>query len=324
MKSTKNLLPFLFLILIGCQSKSEVYYHLQGEIFRTKYNIKYQYNRPLNQEIEEKLKAFDLSLNPFNRSSVIYKINNNIDSTVDEWFKTVFLKAFEISELTGGSYDITTAPLINLWGFGFEKIGEATPEKVDSLKQFVGYRKIRLKSDQIIKEDPRVQLNASSIAKGFSCDVIAELLESYEINDYMVEIGGEIRAKGLNPNGECWQIQIDIPIDDITGDIHERMKIIPLCNQSLATSGNYRNYFVKDGKKYAHTIDPFSGYPAESNLLSVSVVYSDCMTADAWATAFMTMDLEKAIALAKTIPGLNYLFIYMDEETGAFSTTQNF
>jgi thiamine biosynthesis lipoprotein len=258
------------------------------------------------------LEKFDLSLNPFNQESIIYKVNNNEPVEVDDWFITVFNKAREISEISGGTYDITCAPLINLWGFGFSKIENANQQTIDSLKQFVGYEKVHLEGRKVIKDDPRLQLNASSIAKGYACDVIAQLFDSLGITDYMVEIGGEINAKGKSPRGNCWRIEITKPLDDATGQQQERMERVELCNKSLATSGNYRNYYVKDEKKIAHTINPLTGYPAESNILSASVFYPDCMTADAFATAFMTMELEKAVSIGDRIPELAYLFIYAD------------
>jgi thiamine biosynthesis lipoprotein len=304
---------FFFLCLFSCK-QAVTYYETSGEVFKTSFHIKYKYNQELGKEIEACLSKFDLSLNPFNKESIIYKVNNNIPVEVDDWFITVFNKAKEVSEISGGTYDITCAPLINLWGFGFSKIDSVNQSVIDSLKQFVGYRKIRLEGRKIVKDDPRIQLNASSIAKGYSCDIIAELLESYGITDYMVEIGGEIHAKGKNAKGVCWKIEIPKPIDNSTNQANQRMDVVKLCNQSIATSGNYRKYYIKNGKKIAHTIDPLTGYPAESNILSASVIYYNCMTADAFATAFMTMTLDKAIAIAKQIPDMDYLFIYADAD----------
>ncbi|MDH8702057.1 thiamine biosynthesis lipoprotein [Dysgonomonadaceae bacterium PH5-43] len=309
--------PCLFLLLIllftGCNSKDEsVYYHTKLAIFKTSANFKYNYTKELGAEISARLDSFDLSLNPFNNNSIIYKVNNNIDVEVDDYFITCFNKAQEIAALTDGVYDITAAPLINLWGFGFQKMDSVTPEAIDSLKQFVGYEKVNLEAGRVVKKDPRLQLNMSSIAKGYACDVIADLFDSYAIEDYMVEIGGEVRAKGKNPNGNLWKIGIASPLDDKSGAVSGTQETLSLDNYALATSGNYRNYYIKDGKKYAHTISPKTGYPSESNLLSASVIYPDCMTADAFATAFMALGIDKAEELAKQIPELSYLFIYED------------
>ncbi len=307
-------------LLVSCSSELKTeYFHTQVNIFNTTANFKYKFNRSLDKEISARLDSFDLSLNPFNKNSIIYKVNNNIPVEVDDWFITVFNQAQTIARATDGMYDITVAPLVNLWGFGYEKMKEPTPQLIDSVKQFVGYTKINLEGRKVIKSDPRLQLNASSIAKGYAVDVIAELLEMYGINDYMVEIGGEIRASGVNPNGKYWKIGITKPIDDNTGTDQENQKIIELRQGALATSGNSRNYYIKNGKKYAHTINPLTGYPSESNLLSATVLFPECITADAFATAFMAMGMEKAKALADKTPNLSYIFIYRGEN-GEFLT----
>ncbi|MCC8146048.1 MAG: FAD:protein FMN transferase [Bacteroidales bacterium] len=310
----------LLFSFISCKGRNTVkdpeYFHTQIQIFKTSANIKYSYPRELGKEISARLDSVALSMNPDNNKTIISKVNNNMDVEADDWFIACFNKAQEIAALTDGVYDITAAPLINLWGFGFQKMDQVTPGKIDSLKQFVGYKKVRLEGRKIIKEDPRLQLNMSSIAKGYSCDVIADLFEGYGIENYMIEIGGEIRAKGKNPKGRTWTIGITTPIDDRSGEIKETQEIVFLHDYSLATSGNYRNFYVRDGKKYAHTIDPRTGYPSEANILSASVFAADCMTADAFATAFMALGLEKSVRLADQIPGMTYLFIYSgDGET---------
>jgi len=317
---TKNTLFFLFIISLGmlfaaCSNKTGEqtkieYYHTQGNIFNTNCNIKYEFSRMLDNEIAARLDSFNLSLNPFNEHSIIYKVNNNQDVEVDDWFITVFNEARKISEQTGGMYDITAGPLINLWGFGFENAGETTPQAIDSIRQFVGYNKVRIEGRKVIKDDPRIRLNASSIAKGYAVDLVSELLESYGIGNYMVEIGGEVHAKGVNPNGEYWKIEILKPIDDNTGRIKERLEVISLNDTSIATSGNNRNYYIKDGKKYAHTINPVTGYPSESGMLSAIVLHPQCMIADGWATAFMTLGIERSIELANQMPDMKCIFVY--------------
>ncbi|MDR2682828.1 MAG: FAD:protein FMN transferase [Dysgonamonadaceae bacterium] len=309
----KYFLPLIVLLLFSC-GKRETWYLTQGEIFKTDLHIKYKYHTDLGKEIYACLDSFDLSLNPFNKASIIYKVNHNEAVEVDDWFIAVFNQAQEISRISNGYYDITCAPFINLWGFGYEKTDSIRPEVIDSLKQFVGYEKVRLDGRRVVKADPRLQLNASSIAKGYAVDVIAGLLQSYGIGDYMIEIGGEIRTQGKNPSGNPWSIEILKPLDDATGQIREQQAIIHLGDCALATSGNYRNFYLRDGKKYAHTINPLTGYPAEESILSASVLYPDCMTADAFATAFMAMGLERATPVADSIPQLEYLFIYSDEK----------
>lgn len=301
-------------LLLSCTSGNKrdwLYYQDQGEIFATGYHIKYAYKRSLKEEIEAELNKFDLSLNPFKENSVITKVNRNEPVELDSFFLKVFHKSQEISQKTDGKFDITVSPLINAWGFGFQNMDSVTPEIIDSLKEFVGYKKITIDSQgNIIKADPRVQINTSAIAKGYSCDVIGQLLENYDIENYMVEIGGEITAKGVNEKGECWRIGIDKPIDDTSGMLHDLQTVLSLCNKSMATSGNYRNYYIKDGKKYAHTIDPITGYPSQLDILGATIIADDCMTADAYATAFMAMGTERSVEIAGTIDGLYYYFIY--------------
>lgn len=317
-----HVLLLLFLSLaFSCTSGSKrdyIYYQDQGEIFTTGYHIKYAYNRSLKEEIVAELNRFDMSLNPFKENSVITKVNRNEPVEPDSFFLNVFRRSEEISRKTGGAFDITVSPLINAWGFGFQNMDSVTPEIIDSLKDFVGYEKISLDAGgNIVKTDPRVQINTSAIAKGYACDVVADLLESYGIENYMVEIGGEITAKGINDKGECWRIGIDKPIDDATGMLHDLQTVLSLCDKSLATSGNYRNYYIKDGKKYAHTIDPHTGYPSQLDILGATVIADDCMTADAYATAFMVLGMEKSIEKAKEWPDLHYYLIY-EKPDGSF------
>lgn len=317
-KRTISILFFsLSLLFAGC-SRPGSFFLSQGEVFHTSYHIKYEAEASLGDSILTKLHEFDLSLNPFKAESLISRINHNESMQTDSFFTRVFKRAEEVSSLSGGAFDITCAPLINLWGFGFEKIGEATPQAIDSIKQFVGYQKIRLVNGEIQKDDPRVQLNCSAIAKGYACDVIAELLDKHGCKNYLVEIGGEVRAKGKNPQGECWRIEISKPIDDPTGIISQRQEVISLCNKSMATSGNYRNFYIKDGKKYAHTIHPGTGYPAESDMLSATVIADDCMTADAYATVFLVLGTKKSKELISQLnasgkESLQCFFIYLND-----------
>ena len=286
----------------------------EGTIFGTIYHITYRSKANLQPEILAELKRFDGSLSMFNPESVITCVNRG-DSTVvlDDWFVHVFTKGREVSEATGGCFDMTVAPLVNAWGFGFKKSDSVTAAMIDSIRQFVGYQKVRLTPDgRIEKDDPRLMLDASAIAKGYACDVVAQFLASKGIKDYMVEIGGEVMTEGYNPQGREWRIGVNKPIEDASASLGEIEAIVKLHDQGMATSGNYRNFYYKDGKRFAHTIDPLTGYPVEHTLLSATVIAADCMTADAYATAFMVMGLERSIALVDSIPGLDALFIYSD------------
>ena len=285
-KNITILVSLLILSHTACSDKGQ-YFEESGSVFHTSYHIKYKAKQILTDKIDSELQRFNLSLNPFNPNSTIAKVNNNEDVEVDEWFTEVFNKAEEISQKSGGAFDITCAPLINLWGFGFSKMDSVTPQMIDSIKAFVGYQKVRLEGKKIIKEDPRILLNCSSIAKGYACDVIARLLEKEGVKNYMVEIGGEVTMKGVNQQGDCWRVGINKP--------------------EIGTS-----FYIKDGKKYAHTINPATGYPAGQNILSATIVAEDCMTADAYATTFMVLGDEKAKLLAQSIPQIEYFIIYAD------------
>ena len=312
----KHILLFLFtILLISCKSSSKeaelTYYQESGEIFHTTFHIKYEYDRSVREEIMEALQRFDDSLNPFKENSIIGKVNNNVPVKLDSMFLKVFNKSMEVARITDGKFDITASPFINAWGFGFKDMDNVTKEKIDSMKPFVGYNKIRIENGEIIKDDPRVQINTSGISKGYSCDVVAYMLQELGIKNYMVEIGGEITMKGVNEKGNCWRIGIDKPTDDSTAMRRELQIILSICDKAVATSGNYRNYYMKDGVKYSHTIDPLTGYPSEQNILGATIIADDCMTADAYATAFMAMGLDKSVGVAHKIPGLHYYFIYV-------------
>ncbi|WP_221657973.1 FAD:protein FMN transferase [Bacteroides salyersiae] len=300
--------------------KNNVPYHsINGLVFGTIYNITYQYDGDLKSEIEAELKRFDGSLSPFNDTSIISRINRNEEIVTDSFFQTCFNRSMEISEETNGAFDITIAPLANVWGFGFKKGEFPDSMKIDSLLQITDYKKVKLVDGRIVKEDPRIMLSCSAVAKGYSVDVVARLLEKKGIQNYMVDIGGEIVAKGKNSRNGLWRIGINKPIDDSLSVNQEIQTILELSDAGLATSGNYRNFYYKDGKKYAHTIDPRTGYPVQHNILSATVIAEDCMTADALATAFMVMGLEEASAFANTHPAIDAYFIYSDEN-GKFQT----
>ena len=301
-------------LLAGCVNKKGEYYEESGTVFHTLYQIKYQSNELLTEKIDRELQDFSLSLNPFNPNSIIAKVNRNEPVEVNQWFIDVFTKAQEISAKSDGAFDATVAPLINLWGFGFSKMDSVTPAMIDSIKQFVGYQKIRLEGKTVVKDDPRVMLNFSAIAKGYACDVVARLLEREGVTNYMVNIGGEIVVNGVNQYGDCWRLGINKPEEDQKGINQKVEEIVRPCKKAgFATSGDYRNFYEKDGKKYAHTIDPVTGYPAGQNVLSATVIADDCMTADGYATVFMVLGVEKAVEMAKSFSGIEYYLIYLDE-----------
>lgn len=230
--------------------------------------------------------------------------------TADSLLTDVFMLAKSISEETDGAFDITVAPLVNAWGFGFDSSTNVSRETIDSLRQFVGFEKIALKDGKIVKQDSRTMLDCSAIAKGYGVDHVARLLDSKGVENYMIDIGGELVLKGKNPKMNVWRIGINKPIDDSLSVNQELQTVIEITNAGLATSGNYRNFYYKDGKKYAHTIDPRTGYPVQHNILSSTVVAKDCATADAYATSFMVLGLDSAKAICNAHPELDAYFIY--------------
>lgn len=293
--------------------------NVQGLVFGTYYSITYQYGEDLKTEIDEELKRFDNSLSPFNQSSIISRVNRNEDVEVDTLFENVFNRSGIISEETNGAFDATIAPLANAWGFGFKKGDFPTDATVDSLLQITDYRKVSLQNNKVIKEDPRIMISYSAIAKGYSVDVIAGYLDRKGIKNYMVDIGGEIVVKGINPQGEAWRIGISQPSDDKESVNQDVQLIFQITDVGVATSGNYRNFYYKDGKKYAHTIDPRTGYPVQHSILSATVLADDCMSADAYATAFMVMGLDESIEFLNSHPEIGACFIYSGED-GEYQT----
>ena len=291
------------------------YFHEEGLIFGTIYSIKYQYSESIKDTIEVELKKVDSVFSAFNPNSVISRINRN-DTTVvlNDWFIKLFKKSEEVSQESDGAFDITVAPLVNAWGFGFRKSeDEVNQSVIDSLLKIVGYKTVHLENNRIVKENKQTMLDASAVAKGYACDIITTLLEAKGIKNYLVEIGGELRAGGVNQKGECWAIGIKEPTENSGNREFIRQKI-RLCEGGLATSGNYSNFYYKNGKKYAHTIHPKTGYPELNNLLSVSVIAPDCMTADAYATAFMVSGVEKSKEILQRHPELHVYLIYLSEK----------
>ena len=264
----------------------------EGRIFGTTYRITYKAKNSYAEEIKNTLQAVDNSLSPINKSSIISKINNNEEVALDNMFTYVYNMAQSVSEATDGAFDITVAPLVNAWGFGFKKGIEPDSATIEEMKTYTGYRKISLKDGKIVKEHPQTMLNCSAIAKGYGCDAVASMLRSNGIDDYMVEIGGEVALKGKNSKDTRWTIGVNKPVEDAR-QTNELQTVLQLTDCSMATSGNYRNYRFIDGKKYSHTIDPHSGYPVTHTLLSATVIAKECAYADALATAFMVMGAQE-------------------------------
>lgn len=283
------------LLLVSCAQKE--YRQNTNFVFGTIYNITYQSDRDLQQEIEAELMKVDGEFSMFNPQSTVARINSG-DSTVErsEMFNEIYQLAQTVSKETDGAFDITVAPLVNAWGFGFKHEQLPTPGQVDSLLQL------------------RNQMDFSAIAKGYGCDVVARLLESHGIHNYMVEIGGEVVVSGKNAKGDDWHIGITKPTEDSLNVEGEMQTVLSITDHAMATSGNYRNFYYQGGRKYAHTIDPRTGYPVQHSLLSATVLAENCATADAYATSFMVLGVEGAKAVLARHPELMAYLIYTDEK----------
>ena len=311
--------PFLILLIVGTvmiiyNQKNTPYQHDKGMIFGTVYHVTYQNSDNLNDQIVAELNKVDSSLSMFNKQSVITKVNDNQDIEVDQMFGDVFTLARTVSADTDGAFDITVAPLVNAWGFGFKSGNMPSRHTIDSLRTFVGYKRVELHDSRIVKADPRVMLDCSAIAKGYGCDVVAELLRRKGIDNFMVEIGGEVVTSGISEKRVPWKIGVTKPSDDSLSVNNELQTVLNITDKAMATSGNYRNFYYKNGKKYAHTIDPATGYPVQHSLLSATVISDRCAKADAYATAFMVMGLEKAKKVLDRHRDLMAYLIYSDHK----------
>ncbi|POY40601.1 thiamine biosynthesis protein ApbE [Flavobacterium alvei] len=287
-----------------------------GEAQGTTYHITYfdVQNRDFQPEIVQLLKDFDLSVSTYIPNSIISRINANEKNViVDKYFTACFKKAKEVWKNTNGAFDPTVYPLVNAYGFGPGKKQKIEKSKIDSILKFVGFQLIELKGNKIVKKDPRVALDFNAFAQGYSVDVVSDFLNSKGITAYIVEIGGEVYAKGKKPNEKNWTIGIEKPIDNKESE-NPFKAMVKLENLAIATSGNYRRFIVEDGVKYAHHIDPKTGYPTKNNLLSASIFAKECISSDANATGVLVLGLDKAKVFLKKHPELQAYLIYSDEK----------
>jgi thiamine biosynthesis lipoprotein len=311
-----------FILLISCNQESNKILRISGKAQGTTYHISYLSSDNSNYKpgIDSLLKEIDLSLSTYVPVSIISRINKN-DSNVfaDKYFTEVFNKSIEISEKTGGLFDVTVGPVINAWGFGFTKKADVDSAMIDSLLDYVGYKMVRLEGNKVVKLKSQIILDFNAIAQGYSVDILASYLENKGITNYLVELGGEAKAKGKKNNNEYWKVGIDQP-NEMSTDERPLQAVINLRDKALATSGNYRKFYIENGKKYAHIIDPRTGYPAKHNLLSASVIASDCMTADAYATAFMVMGMEGSRQFLSENKNLALEVYFIYDENGVWKT----
>lgn len=315
------------LLVGGCTGRND-WQTIEGVIWRTTYRIVYQGEASLSDSIMPVLDNVEMSLSPFRASSLISRVNRSETDTADTMLQKVFEISRKVNRASDGRFDPTVAPLVNLWGFGTDTVTRRKVEndslgfcvarsEIDSALALVGLSDCRIENGRIIKKHPGTTFNFSAVTKGFACDQVAEMLKRNGVKNYLVEIGGEIALGGKNRNGKEWQIQIDAPVESSAAPLHSRLKVITMSQGGVATSGNYRN-FHNSGKygKFGHTIDPVSGYPARTAIVSATVTAPNCGEADAWATACMaTPDIDKAIEMIRREPAVEALLVVTEGDS---------
>lgn len=332
---TKMLKKLLFLsistiLIIGCngnqqKKNQDKYMSTEGFAQGTTWHIKYKSfnNENLQTQFDSILKAFDNSISAYNKNSLLTKINNNEDVELDSIITTVFNQSKEIYQLTGGLFDPTCRPLVNAWGFAkHENLRKPSQKEIDSILQFVGMDKVEIKDGKIVKSDPRLSLNFNANAQGYSVDIVCNWLKSRGYTDFLVEIGGETRAEGLNSKQVPWRIAIESPIENSNEQNRKMNAIVSVSGKSLCTSGDYRNFMEADGKKFSHELNPKTGFPKDDSLLSVSIICNQAIDGDALATAVMVMGLKQGFQFIDSLPDTEGYFIYAKQngETSILKT----
>ncbi|MBQ0049767.1 MAG: FAD:protein FMN transferase [Bacteroidales bacterium] len=315
-------IPFLVLLVVGSvwaikknrtQAEKGVWQSAEGTVFGTVYHATYQSDKDLHSELLAALDSVDASLSMFNPQSTVSLINSNKSDSADSLFTHVFTLAQKVSGKTGGAFDVTVAPLVNAWGFGFKNGTLPDSLQVDSILQYVGWQRVALQEGRVVKDDPNIVMDFSAIAKGFGCDRVAEVFRRHGVQNFMIEIGGEVVVQGKNKKGEPWRVGVNKPVDDASSSSTELEEVLSLTDCAMATSGNYRNFYTTDdGRRVAHTIDPHTGYPVQHSLLSATVFAPTCAEADAFATSFMVLGLEGAKEVLKQQRQLKVFLIYAD------------
>ena len=315
-------LVFTMLMAVSCslQPKKIV---LQGLAQGSYYAITYfdKQNRNFQSEIDSIFHAIDLSVNLWVENSVISKVNRNETVELDSIFIDNFRIAQEVAELSNGYFDPTVSPIVAAWGFSYKSGDSLTPQLIDSLRGLVDYRKVRLEYGKVVKDNPAMTLDFNAIAQGYTSDLIAAFLDSKGIENYLVDTGGEIMARGGKPNGKPWIVGIEKPAENKDSEQVVQTRVA-LHDKGLVTSGSTRKYVERNGKRYSHCIDPKTGYPVEHSVLSVTVLAQNATWADALASICMVMGLEQSLPLIQGMEGVEAYYIFMndDGELESFAT----
>ena len=310
----KRILYVVFGILLISCTKLPQKINYSGVTQGSYFSISYfdEENRTFEAEFDSIFREVDNAVSLWNENSIIRKVNRNEDVVVNQIFKDNFEWARKASEFSDGAFDATIGPLVSAWGFHYKKELEMTPKMVDSIRQLVDYHKIEIIDNKVVKANPNMTLDFNAVAQGYTTDLIGKFLETKGIDNYLVDVGGEIMARGTKPNGEMWTIGIEKPAENYDSERSVQIKI-NLKDKGIVTSGNYRKYIEKDGVRYSHSIDPKTGYPVEHNLLSATVIADNASWADCLATICMLVGKEKASKLLEN-QGVEAYFIYVDND----------
>lgn len=299
----------------------------QGGTYRFVYKTPQDFSIRLTDSLSRYFHQINKSLSGYDSTSIVSKINRGENPKLDQLFIDCFNLSKEIWEKTDGHFDISAAPLFDLWGFGFKNKEKITQQKIDSLKEFIGMDKLSIVYDSLTdahylkKDDPRIKVNFNAIAQGYTCDYIGSKIEAMGITDYLLEVGGEILCKGLNAKGKEWKVGVDKPLDGNFTPGETLAAIIQITDKALVTSGNYRKFYIEDGVKRSHTINPATGYPVEHNLLCATVLAGSSAIADAYATYLMVIGKQEALKFLEENPEFDAILVYGEqEEMKVFST----
>lgn len=312
------------IVAMFCSRDRKRFFTHEGVVWTTDYHITYEASHDLGDSIQLIFNNLDISVSPYNKASLITSLNENTSHNVDVYVKRLLEASIKIHGESGGAFDPTVMPLVNAWGFGYKNGQSPTRAQLDSILDFVGLDKLALRGNALVKEDPRVMLDFSSIAKGMACDEIGRMLARNGARNWLVEIGGEVAASGKNKRDQAWTVSVDMPNDENDGTVsHESALLLNLDNEAVATSGNYRKWREEGGNRLSHIIDPKTGNSRAGTLLSVTVTAADCMTADAWATACMVMGENEVKKVMQNRNDLGVMTISADTVSGSLIVWSN-
>lgn len=290
-----SLFAVVLTLLGGCRSD---YQNESGMIWNTMYNVTYDGPATLRDSLMPQFNRVAASVSAFDSTSLVSRINRNETARTDSAFRHVYRMSQLVNGRSGGAFDPTVSPLVTAWGFGKGHKATADTARIDELLKYVGIGKTRLHGNLLLKNDPRLEFNFSAIAKGYGCDAVGEMFLRNGVSNFLIEVGGEILAHGESPRGGKWRVSVDMPIRS-EGVVHQSQCVLKIGNEGVATSGNYRNYHEQKGHVYGHTIDPVTGRPVQTDVLSATVIAPTAMEADAYATAAMALGSARAQQMAQ-------------------------